>query len=66
MIKVRGAWSCKFKEFGKVFSLSSFGAGRYVAVLEYAHLAVRLDLEKAIGKVKEACENIQRSTELCW
>ena len=27
------------------------------------HLAVRLDLEKAIGKVKEACENIQRSTE---
>ena len=32
-------------------------------MLEYAHLAVRLDLEKAIGKVKEACENIQRSTE---
>ena len=32
-------------------------------MLEFAHLAVRLDLEKAIGKVKEACENIQRSTE---
>ena len=60
----KGAWSCMCKRsFGKVFSLSSFGAGRYVAVLEYAHLAVRLDLEKAIGKVKEACENIQRSTE---
>ena len=32
-------------------------------MLEYAHLAIKLDLEKAIGKVKEACENIQRSTE---
>ena len=32
-------------------------------MLEYAHLAIKLDLEKAIGEVKEACENIQRTTE---
>ena len=32
-------------------------------MLEYAHLAVKLELEKAIGEVKEACENIQRTTE---
>jgi len=40
-----------------------YRAGRYVAVLEYAHLSVKLDLQKAIGKVREACENIQRTTE---
>ena len=40
-----------------------FRAGRYVAVVQYAHLAVQLDLQKAIGEVKEACENIQRTTE---
>ena len=34
-----------------------------MAVLQYAHLAVKLDLQKAIGEVKEACENIQRTTE---
>ena len=32
-------------------------------MLEYAHLSVKLDLKKAIGEVKEACENIQRTTE---
>ena len=32
-------------------------------MLQYAHLAVKLDLQKAIGEVKEACENIQRTTE---
>ena len=32
-------------------------------MLEYAHLTVRLDLKEAIGKVREACENIQRTTE---
>ena len=32
-------------------------------MLEYAHLAIKLDLKKAIGEVKEACENIQRTTE---
>ena len=35
-------------------------------MLEYAHLAIKLDLEKAIGEVKEACENIQRTTEHVW
>ena len=32
-------------------------------MLQYAHLAVQLDLQKAMGEVKEACENIQRTTE---
>ena len=32
-------------------------------MLEYAHLSIKLDLKKAIGEVKEACENIQRTTE---
>ena len=32
-------------------------------MLQYTHLAVQLDLQKAIGEVKEACENIQRTTE---
>ena len=32
-------------------------------MLEYAHLAIKLDLEKAIGAEKEVCENIQRTTE---
>ena len=40
-----------------------FRAGRYVAVLEYAHLSIKIDLKKAIREVKEACENIQRTTE---
>ena len=34
-----------------------------MAVLEYAHLNVKVDLQRAIGEVKEACENIQRTTE---
>ena len=34
-----------------------------MAVLEYAHLSIKLDLKKAIGEVKEARENIQRTTE---
>ena len=49
----------KVKSFFSLF----FRAGRYVAVLEYAHLSIKLDLKKAIGEVKEACENIQRTTE---
>ena len=32
-------------------------------MLQYAHLSVQLDLQKAMGEVKEACENIQRTTE---
>ena len=34
-----------------------------MAVLEYAHLNVKVDLQRAIGEVKEACENIQWTTE---
>ena len=49
----------KVKSFFSLF----FRAGRYVAVLEYAHLSIKLDLKKAIGEVKEACENIQRTME---
>ena len=32
-------------------------------MLEYTHLSIKIDLKKAIGEVKEACENIQRTTE---
>ena len=32
-------------------------------MLQYAHLSVKLDLQKVIGEVKEACENIQRTKE---
>ena len=32
-------------------------------MVQYAHVSVQLDLQKAMGEVKEACENIQRTTE---
>ena len=62
-IKVREPGVLKFELNGESFFSLFFRAGRYVAVLQYAHLAVKLDLQKAIGEVKEACENIQRTTE---
>ena len=36
-----------------------------MAVVEYAHLAVKLDLRDAMAEVKEACENIQRTADHC-
>ena len=36
-----------------------------MAVVEYAHLAVKLDLRDAMAEVKEACENIQRTANHC-
>ena len=34
-----------------------------MAVQEYAHLAVRMDLRRAIQEVGEACDNIHRTTD---
>ena len=42
---------------------SYLSVGRYVAVREYAHLAVRMDLRSAIQEVGEACDNIRRTTD---
>ena len=36
-----------------------------MAVVEYAHLVVKLDLKDAMAEVKEACENIQRTADHC-
>ena len=36
-----------------------------MAVVEYAHLAVKLDLRDAMAEVKEACQNIQRTAHHC-
>ena len=36
-----------------------------MAVVEYAHLVVKLDLKEAMAQVKEACENIQRTADHC-
>ena len=58
-----GKFVCMRSGANKVFFSLFLRVGRYVAVLEYAHLTVRLDLKEAIGKVCEACENIQRTAE---
>ena len=34
-----------------------------MAVREYAHLSVRMDLRRAIQEVGEACDNIRRTTD---
>ena len=36
-----------------------------MAVVEYAHLVVKLDLKGAMAKVKEACDSVRGTAEHC-
>ena len=36
-----------------------------MAVVEYAHLVVKLDLRDAMAEVKGACQNIRETAEHC-